>query len=95
MITHPVTHDKVWFNHTQVFHVAASAIEYEFIHKRQHRMKTLWYSLLSKALLLLKKATTPSINMSMHKLFGDGSEIPDSYVRHIEEVIWKNMVIFP
>jgi alpha-ketoglutarate-dependent taurine dioxygenase len=95
VISHPVTKEKVWFNHTQVFHVAASAIEYEFIHKRQKRMKTLWYALLSKALVLMKKITTSPINMSMHTLFGDGTAIPDAYVRHIEEVIWKNMVIFP
>jgi hypothetical protein len=43
----------------------------------------------------MKKITTSPINMSMHTLFGDGTAIPDAYVRHIEEVIWKNMVIFP
>jgi alpha-ketoglutarate-dependent taurine dioxygenase len=95
VINYPGTNEKVWFNHTQVFHVAASAIEYEFIHKRQKRLKTLWYSLLTKVLVGIKKATTSSFNMSMHTLFGDGSEISDSYVKHIEEVIWKNLIIFP
>ena len=31
---------------------------------------------------------------SMHVTFGDGSEIPEEYVEHIEDVIWKNMVIY-
>ena len=30
----------------------------------------------------------------MQVLFGDGSEIPDSYVQHLEEIIWKNMSIY-
>ncbi|MBX7182579.1 MAG: TauD/TfdA family dioxygenase [Bacteroidia bacterium] len=93
MLTHPVTGNKAWFNHTQVFHVAASVYEYSHISKRQKRWKTIGFNLLSKLLVKLKKST-PSMDQSMQVLFGDGSEIPDSYVQHLEEVIWKNMSIY-
>ena len=40
-------------------------------------------------------STTDPINQSTNLLFGDGTPIPDSYVEHVEEVIWKNIVILP
>jgi alpha-ketoglutarate-dependent taurine dioxygenase len=92
---HPVTGDVAWFNHTQVFHVAASAIEYSKIHERQGRAKTLFYKLFTSIMVGAKKALTKADEQSMHVTFGDGSAIPDSYVKHLEEVIWKNLVIFP
>ena len=42
-----------------------------------------------------KKLTLKPEEQSMHVVFGDGTEIPKSYVQHIEDVIWKNFVIFP
>lgn len=43
----------------------------------------------------LKSLTTSPVNQSMNVLFGDGSAVPDSYVEHVQEIIWKNMVILP
>jgi len=94
-IEHPLTKEKVWFNHLQVFHPTAAPVEYGYIHHQQHRAKTLFWSLFLKALVKMKKLSTAPIDQSMNVLFGDGSEIPDSYVQHIEDVIWKNLVIFP
>lgn len=94
-IEHPRSKEKVWFNHLQVFHPTAAAEEYKHIHQRQHRMKTFLWGTLINLMVKVKKATTAPIDQSMNVLFGDGSEIPDSYVQHVEEVIWKNLVIFP
>jgi alpha-ketoglutarate-dependent taurine dioxygenase len=92
---HPVTGEKTWYNHTQVFHIDAAAIEYGKIHKRQHRLETFKYSMLLEIMTWYKKWRLDPNEQSMHVTFGDGSEIPEEYVEHIEDVIWKNMVINP
>ena len=92
---HPKTGEKVWFNHTQVFHVSAAAAEYHKIHKRQKRWETFKYSRLLELMTWYKKLTKNPNDQSMHVTFGDDSPIPDNYVEHIEDVIWKNMVIQP
>jgi hypothetical protein len=46
-------------------------------------------------MVAFKNATTAPMDQSMNVLFGDGTPIPHSYVKHVQEVIWKNMVIFP
>ncbi len=92
---HPVTGEKVWFNHTQVFHVSAAAAEYHKIHQRQKRWETFKYSMLLELMTWYKKLTKNPNDQSMHVTFGDDSPIPDEYVEHIEDVIWRNMVIQP
>lgn len=92
--THPITGEKAWFNHTQVFHIDAAAIEYDYIHKRQKRWETFKTDLLLELMTWYKKLTTNPNNQSMHVTFGDDTEIPEDYVQHIEDVIWKNMSIY-
>lgn len=92
---HPVTGEKVWFNHTQVFHVSAAAAEYHKIHQRQKRWETFKYSMLLELMTWYKKLTKNPNDQSMHVTFGDDSSIPDEYVEHIQDVIWNNMVIQP
>lgn len=92
---HPVTGEMVWFNHTQVFHLSAAAIEYHKIHERQKRWETFKTCLLLEAMTWYKKLTKNPHEQSMHVTFGDDSSIPDDYVKHIQDVIWKNMVIQP
>lgn len=94
-IKHPQTGETVWFNHSQVFHPASAPVEYKFIHNRQHRAKTLFWKLLISAMVKIKSLTTQPIDQSMNVLFGDGTPVPDSYMEHIEETIWKNLVIIP
>lgn len=92
---HPVTGEKVWFNHLQVFHPYSAKVEYNFIHQRQQRTKTFfWKNLIALMVAVKQKAKTP-IEQSMNVLFGDGSPVPNEYVQHIQEVIWQNMVIIP
>jgi alpha-ketoglutarate-dependent taurine dioxygenase len=92
---HPVTGQKVWFNHIQVFHVAAAGMEYKRIHAYQQRFSTFFWSVFTNLMVKVKKATQKPVDQSMNVLFGDGTEIPDSYVQHIEDLIWKHLVIFP
>lgn len=92
---HPATGEMAWFNHTQVFHVSAAAIEYHKIHQRQKRWETFKTCLLLEAMTWYKKLTKNPNEQSMHVTFGDDSPIPDEYVEHIQDVIWKNMVIHP
>lgn len=94
-ITHPVTKEKVWFNHLQVFHPHGADTEYSHIHAHQHRAKTFFWKHFLNAMVKLKSLTTQPIDQSMNVLFGDGSPVPDSYVEHVQEIIWKNMVIIP
>ncbi|MBK7147518.1 MAG: TauD/TfdA family dioxygenase [Bacteroidetes bacterium] len=91
----PVTGEPAWFNHLQVFNPYAAKVEYDFIHQRQQRGKTFLWKHLINAMVKVKQATKAPIDQSMNVLFGDGTEIPNSYVQHVQEVIWKNMVIFP
>lgn len=92
---HPVTGEAAWFNHSQVFHPASAPIEYAHIHQRQQRIKTLLWTGFLKIMIRLKNFSKKPIEQSMNVLFGDGSPIPDEYIRHIEDVIWSNIVIFP
>jgi hypothetical protein len=91
----PVTHEKAWFNHLQVFHPAAAAMEYQHIHHRQQRAKTFFWSVFLGAFVKVKGFTTKPIDQSMNVLFGDGTAVPDSYVKHVEDLIWRHLVIFP
>lgn len=90
---HPISGEKAWFNHTQVFHLAAAAIEYHKIHKRQKRWETFKTSMQLEVMTLYKKLTKNPKEQSMHVTFGDDSQIPDAYVEHIIDVIWNNMSI--
>ncbi|MDB5226611.1 MAG: Taurine catabolism dioxygenase TauD/TfdA [Bacteroidota bacterium] len=92
---HPQTGRKAWFNHAQVFHVSAAAEEYHKIFKRQKRWETLKTSVLLDVLTFYKKLTKNPNDQSMHVTFGDDSQIPDYYIEHIQDVIWRNMVIQP
>lgn len=94
-VTHPLSKEKVWFNHLQVFHPHGADTEYAHIHAHQKRFKTFVWKNFLAVLVKLKQLTTSPINQSMNVLFGDGTSVPDSYVEHIQEVIWKNMVILP
>lgn len=92
--THPISGEKVWFNHAQVFHLSASAFEYQHIHAYQKRLETFFYKIFSAFAVQAKKFSTPADAQSMNMFFSDGSPIPDSYIKHILEVIWNNLSIF-
>ncbi len=93
-IKHPVTGEGVWFNHTQVFHRDAAALEYSHIAKRQKLAGSYFYSAVTSFLTFTKRLTMKASDLGTHTVFKDGSEIPREYVAHLEDVIWDNMQFF-
>ncbi len=95
VLTHPVSGQKVWFNHTQVFHSAAARLEYAHISAYQKNLRGLGLNVFLKLNDLWESATQKPEERAMHVTFGNGELIPDSYVAHIIDVIWKNLYISP
>lgn len=91
---HPITNEKVWFNHLQVFHKAAAAIEYSYINKRHKDLRSALYNLFTGLMSGVKDITTDTEEHAMNCTFSDGTPIPDEYVKHVEEVIWKHMTFY-
>ncbi|KAL5490930.1 hypothetical protein EMCRGX_G016133 [Ephydatia muelleri] len=89
---HPVTGEKIWFNHSQVFHWSMIPSEYYRIYKRLGQMKYLLFSWMMWLLKVILFTFLGPMRVGFHTCFGDGSEIPESYLEHIRDVMWKNMV---
>lgn len=89
--THPETGEEVWFNHLQVFHSAAAAIEYQKIARRQMSLKAWGLNSYLQFITLYKKLTENPIHRPMHVQFADGKEIPKKYVQHVQDLIWKHL----
>ncbi len=92
--THPETGEKVWFNHAQVFHNAAPAIEYQHIAQRQNRWQRHFLATFLKGMTRFNRTLKNTYDHEMHVTFADGTEIPRDYIAHLLEVIWENMVFF-
>jgi len=94
-VKHPVTGEDVWFNHLQVFHRDAAAIEYKHIARHQKSFRASMYSLLTSFLTKVKTIGMKNENLGTHCTYLDGSEIPTEHLEHLEKIIWNNMQIFP
>lgn len=92
---HPETGEPVWFNHSLVFHLSSGPGEYSHIWDRRRDIRSLFFWQFSRLLVGVKRLTTNSDDQAMHCTYLDGSEIPDSDMDHVREVVWRNMVIFP
>lgn len=92
---HPETGEKVWFNHLQVFHREAAAIEYQHVHKRRKDFFSLKYMVALNTITFFKRLFKKPENEAMHMVFADGTEIPRSYVEHVEQLIWDNLIATP
>ncbi|MFM1875615.1 MAG: hypothetical protein RL266_1352 [Bacteroidota bacterium] len=93
---HPDTGQMVWFNHLQVFHREAAAIEYDHIFKRRGDFFSLKYMVALNVITLLKRLFKNPGDEAMHMVFADDdSEIPRSYVKHVQELIWQNLEANP
>ena len=91
---HPETGEAAWFNHSQVFHLSAAAGEYRRIARRQRPVQSGVLGTVAKAMVSVKRLTTPSDDQSMHCTYGDGSPISDDDMEAVRDAIWKNMVFF-
>ncbi|NJL13393.1 MAG: taurine catabolism dioxygenase TauD [Microscillaceae bacterium] len=89
---HPQTGEKVWFNHSQVFHTAAPAIEYAHIAQRQKQLSRQLLRWVLAGLVWYRRQFRDTYDQEMHVTFADGTEIPRAYIAHLLEVIWKNQV---
>lgn len=92
---HPVTGETAWFNHVQVFHAAAAAIEYRHIRRRQRGLRSAFFSALTSSLTALKQRRLRPEEQGMHTTYGDGGEIPRGHVEHLLDTIWNHLVIEP
>lgn len=92
---HPVTGETAWFNHTQVFHAAAAAIEYRHIRRRQRGLRSAFFAALIAGLTAIKQRRLAPEEQGMHATFGDGAEIPRAEVEHLFETLWSRLVIEP
>ncbi len=95
ILPHPESGEKVWFNHTQVFHSSAARFEYAHIAEHQKNIRGFALSLFLRINDLWEGMTVKPEDRAMHVTFGNGDPIPDSYVKHIVDVIWKNLSIIP
>ncbi len=89
---HPVTGERVWFNHLTTFHRSSPAAEYRriaaFRPSQRHR------GLLALAQALDAKARAkPAIEQSMHCTALDGSEFDDADLEQLRDVVWKHLVV--
>jgi alpha-ketoglutarate-dependent taurine dioxygenase len=91
---HTETKDMVWFNHLQVFHRDAAAVEYSHILRHRKDFFALRYWLIVQSATLFKRLFKNPTTEAMHVVFQDGSPIPLKYVKHVEEVIWRNLCPF-
>lgn len=95
MQRHPDTGQMVWFNHLQVFHREAAAIEYKHIFNRRKDFFSFRYMSMINTVTFFKRLFKKPEDEAMHMVFADGSEIPKAYVEHVEEVIWNNLIANP
>jgi len=92
---HPQTGERVWHNHTQVFHLSAAPGEYGHIYAKRPTWKNWGMLQFSKLLVAFNRATRQADEQSMHCTYVDGSEIPDADMEHVRDVIWKHLVVNP
>lgn len=89
--THLITGDVAWFNHLQVFHMVGAATEYAKIARRQNTISAWALHLYLQATTLIKQYTEKPEERAMHICFADDTEIPTSYIQHVQDLIWDNM----
>ncbi len=95
VLVHPQSGVKVWYNHTQVFHAAAARYEYRHIAAFQKDLRSFALALFLPLNDLWESLVQKPEARAMHVTFGNGDEIPDSWVAHLIDVIWKNLYIQP
>lgn len=92
---HPETGEPVWFNHSQVFHIRAAALEYRKIARRHKSPRAYFFAGLTAAMTATRRRLTASEDQAMHCTFRDGGEIPDAYMEHVSDTIWRNLTFTP
>ena len=68
------------------------ADEFYRIYKRMGHLKYLVLSWAAWFLKILFLSVLGPKWVGLHTTFGDGSEIPERYMNHVRDVMWRNMV---
>ncbi len=92
---HPLSGEKVWYNHAQVFHPEGPVLEAEKIARRQGGIRQRAFSVFLRTFHQLTQPFLKDEYRGTQVTFGDGSAIPVRYIRHLQDVIWDHMVFFP
>lgn len=88
---HPVTREKVWFNHAQVFHWTTFPAELWFAFCRMRDIRFLIRSIIIGIVALIKYCLLGH-HMALDIRFGDGTPISISEINNIRDAVHKNMV---
>jgi alpha-ketoglutarate-dependent taurine dioxygenase len=88
---HPVTHEHVWFNHTQVFHWTTFPAELWYAFRRTHEIRLFLHFLLVGIFCVIKYGLLGH-KMSLNSTFGDGEPISVKEMGQIRSAIHKNLV---
>ena len=93
-LTHTYTHahTHVTDTHTQVFHWSSLYMEFYSIFKRVKQIKYFLLAILMWILKLIFLNIRGSNRVGFHTCFGDSSEIPQRYIAHLHELVWRNLI---
>jgi alpha-ketoglutarate-dependent taurine dioxygenase len=92
---HPLSGERVWHNHTQVFHLSAAPGEYRRIAALRPTLRNRVLAQVARLLVAVQRRLRTSDEQAMHCTYRDGGEIPDADMEHLRDVIWRHLVITP
>lgn len=88
---HPVTKEKVWFNHAQVFHWSTFPAELWYAFTRIRDIRFLLRSIFIAIIAVIKYCLLGH-RMALDIRFGDGSPISVSDMNQVRKAVHQNMV---
>jgi alpha-ketoglutarate-dependent taurine dioxygenase len=92
---HPRTGERVWHNHTQVFHLSAAPGEYRRIAALRPTLRNMALARFAEVMVAVQRRLRSSERQAMHCTYLDGREISDADMEHVRDVIWRHLVITP
>ena len=84
---------RVWFNHLQVFHRDAAAVELRRVLRHRFTPAGAFWWLAASALTAIR-SRRPDLEQPMHMTWEDGSPIARSDIAHVADTIWDSLVVF-
>lgn len=88
---HPVTHEPVWFNHSQVFHWTTFPMELWLAFRRTYDVRLLFHCLFVTIVSIIKYGILGK-KMGLNASFGDGTPITALEMHEIRSAVHKHMV---
>jgi len=92
---HPRTGERVWHNHTQVFHLSAAPGEYRRIAALRPTLRNRALALVARVMVAAQRRLRAADAQAMHCTYRDSSEIPDADMEHLRDIIWRHLVVTP